>query len=109
MGLVFAWFGIRYFRYGVQVSGQRLTIRGLRTTAVDAADIRAITLQPKKGVEVGRYWVARVELTSGKNIWIDNLECGPASQPPKPERLAIVDEIRALLGLADADLTAETR
>ena len=43
-GLLFAWMGIRQFRYGAQVSGQKLTIRNtFRTYTVDAADIRAIT------------------------------------------------------------------
>lgn len=109
MGLVFAWSGIRQFRNGVQVSGQKLTIRNeFRTYRVDAADIRTITLQPH-GSENGDYWVARVKLTSGKSIWIDNFECGRAGRPPLPDRTAAVEEVRALLGLGDADLTAETR
>lgn len=108
-GLFFEWMGIRQFRNGFQVSGQKLTIRNtLRTYTVDASDIRAITLQ-EKGGEGGTNWLARVELTAGKNIWIDNLDCGRAIDPPIPERAAVVDEIRALLGLGDADLAAETR
>ena len=109
LGLVFAWLGIRQFRNGIQVSDQKLTIRNeLRTYTVAAADIRAITLQPKSVGEGGTRWVPRVELTAGKKMWIDNLECGPASKPPEPGRAAVVAEIRALLGLGDADLTAET-
>jgi hypothetical protein len=107
-GSVLAWMGIRQFRNGVQVSGQKLTIRNeFRTTTVDAADIGAINIQPKDSPN-GPDWVPRVELTSGKSIWIDNFDCGPAGRPPRPERVAIVEEVQALLGLADADFTAET-
>jgi hypothetical protein len=112
VGLAFAWYGIRYLRWGVQVSGQKLTIRNdLRTYTVDAADIRAITLQPKRPAnkDWGPYWATRVELTNGKSIWIGNFDCGPAGRPPRPERVAIVEEVRALLGLRDADFSAETR
>ena len=108
IGLVSAWMGIRQFRCGVQVSGQELTIRNeLRTHTVGAADVRAINLQPKDSPN-GPYWVPRVELTSGKSIWIDNLDCGPARRPPIPERVALLDEVRGLLRLEDADLIAET-
>jgi hypothetical protein len=111
VGFAFAWFGIGHFRCGVQVSGQKLTIRNyLRNYAVDAADISAITLPPKNSTnkEWGPYWATRVELTNGKGIWIDNFDCGPAGRPPRPERVAIVEEVRALLGLGEADFTAET-
>lgn len=109
LGFWMAWMGIRQFRCGVEVSGQKLAIRNeFRTTTVDAADIRAINLQPK-GSPNGPYWVPRVELTSGKSIWIDNFDCGPAGRPPRPERVAIAEEVRALLGLGNADLTAEIR
>jgi hypothetical protein len=108
--LGFAWMGIRQFRNGAQVSGHTLTIRNeLRTYTVDASDIRAITLQPKSSGEGGPRWVARVELTSGKSIWIDNFECGPARKPPIPDRAAAVQAVRALVGLEDTDLTPETR
>lgn len=102
VALAGTWAAARQFRIGAQVSGHKLTIRNeLRTHTVDAADIRAITLQPKAG-EGGSYWVARVELTSGKRIWIDNFVCGRAGKPPKPKRAAIVEEVRVLLGV-DAD------
>jgi hypothetical protein len=104
------WIGIRQFRNGAQVSGHKLTIRNeLRTYTVDASDIRAVTLQPKSVGESGTRWVARVELTSGKGIWIDNFECGPVRERPIPDRAAAVRAVRALLGLEDADLTPETR
>ena len=98
-GLVFAWMGVRQFRNGAKVSGRKLTIRNeLRTYTADACEIRAITLQPKSSSN-GDYWVARVELTSGKSIWIDNFDCGPAGKPPKPDRMAAVEEVRVLLGV----------
>jgi hypothetical protein len=99
IGLVGAWIGIRQFRNGAQVSGHKLTIRNeLRTYTVDAADIRAISLQPKRVGEGGTRWVARVELTAN-SIWIDNFDCGPAGRPPRPDRAATVEEVRALLGV----------
>ena len=102
-GLVCAWIGIRQFRNGVQVTGHKLTIRNeLRTYTVDAADIRAITLQPKSGPN-STEWVARAELTGGKSIWIDNFDCGSAGKPPKPNRAAAVEAVRALLGVADSE------
>ena len=102
--LVCAWMGIRQFRNGAQVSGHKLTIRNeFRTYTVDAADIRAITLQPKSSPN-GSYRVARVELTSGKSIWIDNFDCGPAGKPPKPDRVAAVEAVRALLGVRADDI-----
>jgi hypothetical protein len=106
VGLVCAWLGIRQFRNGAEVSGHKLTIRNeLRTYTVDAADIRAVTLQPRCLGEGGSRWVARVGLASGKSIWIDNFDCGPASKPPIPDRVAAVRAVRALLGLGgDADL-----
>jgi len=103
IALVCTWAAIRQFRNGAQVSGHKLMIRNeIRTYTVDAADIRAITLQPK-GSQNGHYWVARVELTSGKGIWIDNFDCGPAGNPPKPDRAAAVEEVRVLLGVRADD------
>ncbi len=104
VGLVCAWIGIRQFRNGAQVSGHKLTIRNeLRTYTVDAADIRAITLQPKCVGQGGTRWVARVELTAN-SIWIDNFDCGPAGKSPKPDRAAAVEEVRALLGVRADDI-----
>lgn len=104
VALVCAWVGIHQFRCGAQVSGQKLMIRNeLRSYAVDAADIRALTIEPKQGPNAS-YWVARIELTSGKGIWIDNFDCGRTSRPPKPDRVAIVAEVRALLGVGAEDI-----
>jgi hypothetical protein len=102
-GLFFTWGAIRAFRLGVQVSGDTLVIHNeLFTRRVDAGDIRAITLEPKAVSQVATHWVARVELTSGKRIWIEEFDCGTASKPPNPERAAIVEQVRALLGLRDS-------
>jgi hypothetical protein len=102
--LVCGWIGIRQFRDGAQVSGYKLTIRNeFRTYTVDAADIRAISLQPKSGGEGGTRWVARVELTAN-SIWIDNFDCGPTGKPPRPDRLAAVEKVRALLGVRADDI-----
>lgn len=110
VALVCAWAGIRQFRNGARVNGGRLTIRNeLRTYTVDAADIDAISLQPKSNPN-GDHWVARVELTSGKSIWIDNFDCGSTGKPPKPGGAAAVEEIRALLRVrADGIRQPETQ
>ena len=98
LGFLCLWFGIRLLRVGVQVSGEKLTIRSyLRTRTVDASEIRAITLQPKAISQGGNIWIPQVDLIDGTNIWITSFECGPAARPPKLERVATVDELRKLL------------
>jgi hypothetical protein len=98
-GLGAGWLAICRFRMGVQVSGKKLAIRNeQRIYTVDAADIHAITLQKKK-FNYYEWWVAKVELTSGKDICIDNFSCGTTRNPPRPERVAIVEQVRALLGV----------
>lgn len=93
-------FGIRLLRVGVQISGEKLTIRSyLRTRTVNASEIRAITMQPKTISQGGATWIPRVDLTDGTSIWITSFECGPAAAPPKLERVATVDEVRKLLGV----------
>jgi hypothetical protein len=104
-GLFFSWAAICAFRGGVQVSGGKLVIYNeLFTRRVDAGDIRTITLEPKAVSKVVTRWVARVELTSGKSIWIEDFDCGTASKPPIPEQVAIVDQVRALLGVRADDI-----
>jgi hypothetical protein len=99
-GFLCLWFGIRLLRVGVQVRGEKLTIRSyLRTRTVSASDIRAITLQPKTIGQSGNIWIPRVDLIDGTGIWITSFECGPAARPPKLERVATVDELRKLLGV----------
>ena len=100
VGLFLLWVGIRAFRgRGVQVSGGKLIIHNeLLTRRVDTGDIRAISLEPKAVSQVATHWVARVKLTDGKSIWIDNFDGGTTRRPPRPQLAATVDEIRALLG-----------
>jgi Septum formation len=108
LGVLAIWFGIRLCRVGVQVTGQKLTIRNyVRTRTVNASDIRAITLQPKEISQGGAVWIPRVDLTDGTSIWITSFECGPARRPPKLDRVATVDEVQKLLGLKKADDPAE--
>ena len=105
-GLFFVWGAICRFRMGVQVSGQKLTIGNeLRTHIIDVSDIRAITLKPKQISQVATHWKPWVELTSGQGVWIYNFDCGPAGRPPRVESAAIVEEVRALLGIRGNDLT----
>jgi hypothetical protein len=106
--VLFLWMAIRSFRVGVQVSGQKLTIRNeFRTYVIPASSIRAITLKPhSRGQELFDHWMPRVELTRGRGVWIENFDCGRASRPPKPKLAAIVEEVRALLGVGTDDLAA---
>jgi len=100
LGLACLWLGIRLLRAGVQIRGGKLTVRGyFRTRAVNASEIRAITLQPKQISQGGPVWIPRVDLADGTSIWINSFECGPAARPPKPTRVATVDEVRKLLGM----------
>ncbi len=101
LGVLCLWFGIRLLRVGVQVSGEKLTIRSyLRTRTVDASEIRAIALQPKVISQGGAVWIPRVDLTDGTSIWITSFECGPAARPPRLDRVATVEEVRKLLGVS---------
>lgn len=108
LGVLTLWFGIRLCRVGVQVTGQKLTIRNyFRTRTVNASDIRAITLQPKEISQGGAVWIPRVDLNDGTSIWITSFECGPAGRPPKLDRVATVDEVQKLLGIEKAGDPAE--
>jgi hypothetical protein len=81
------------------LNGGKLTIHNeLRTRAVHASDIRAITLEPRAISDGPTRWIARVQLADGSRIWIDDFDCGPASKPTKPELAVTVDEVRMLLG-----------
>jgi hypothetical protein len=99
-GVLLLWLGIRILLAGVQVTGQRLTIRNsLRTRTVNASDIRFITLQQKRDNQGGGSWTPRVDLMDGTSIWITGLGCGGIFGPPDPERVEAVDEVRKLLGI----------
>jgi hypothetical protein len=104
--LFFVWAAICRFRMGVRVSGQKLTIvNELRTHIIDASDIRAITLKPTQISKIATHWKPWVELNSGQGVWIYNFDCGPAGRPPRAESAAILEEVRALLGIRGNDLT----
>jgi DivIVA domain-containing protein len=95
-----AWLGIRLACLGVKLDAGRMTVRNLlRTRTVHIDEIREITLQKKDKGKDGVLWLPRIELTNGKCIWIDSLNCGPCARPPKPERVAVLNELQALVGL----------
>lgn len=105
LGLVGAWLGIRQFRIRAQISSQKLMIRNtFRTYAIDASSIRAITVKYHSSGEGTAHWSPWVELTSGRGVWIDGIDCGNAGKPPRPARVAVVEEIQALLGVEGDDL-----
>jgi hypothetical protein len=98
------WLGIRLLRVAVQIRAGKMTIRSyFRTRTVNVGEIRAISLQPKPTTPAGSQWIPRVDLTNGRSIWINNLECGPADRPPKPYLAASFDEIRRVLGVGADD------
>lgn len=109
-GLALVWLGVRQFWVGVQISAGKVAIRNSwRTRTVDASEIRAITLRPHV-IGEGNRWVPRVELTGGREVWIENFDCGPEKRPAKPELVAAVGEVRALLrGRADNISPPESR
>jgi hypothetical protein len=105
VGLLAVWFGVRAFRAGVHIRGEKLTIRDeFRTRKVSAHEIRAITLQSKTMSAAGSHWVPRVDLIDGKSVWITNFDYGPADRPPPPELAVAVAEVRVLLGVRADDI-----
>jgi hypothetical protein len=104
-GLLAIWLGIRLLRVGLQITAGKMTYRGyFWSRTVDAADIRAITLQPIDETGNGARWIPRVELTGGKGFWIRSLDLSRARKPPKPRLAAQLDDIRALLGITAEDM-----
>jgi hypothetical protein len=104
IGLAVAWLGSRQFRIRAQVSGHKLMIRNTyRTYAIDASSIRAITVKEHSSGEGTAHWFPWVELTSGRGVWIDGIDCGRVGKPPRPERVAVVEEIQALLARVSND------
>ena len=49
--------------------------------------------------ESGVYWLPRITLVSGRRIWVDALELGPAGRPPDADRMITFDDLTAALGL----------
>jgi len=107
VGLLGIWLGIRLLGVGVlQVRAGKMRVRGyFRTRAVEASEIRAITLLPKDvgGESQHLRWRARVKLTGGKGFWIYGFDGGRAGKPPNPGLAAALDEVRALLGVSADD------
>jgi len=96
-----AWFGVRWFRAGVEISSGRMTVRNLWRTRVIAIDeIHRIDLATRRGDHASPlHWVPRIDLTNGDSLWIEGFSCGMAPGPPDPEGLAALGELRTLIGL----------
>jgi hypothetical protein len=104
IGFLIVWLGIRLVRVGVQISSEKMTIRGYFVTrTVNASEIRALSLQPKDNGEGQLRWIPQIELTSGKSFSIDSFDCGPARNPPRPEMSATIEDVRTLLGVKSPD------
>jgi hypothetical protein len=71
---------------------------------IEASSIRAITLIPRSLGQGADHWRPLVVLTTGRCVCIENFDCGHAKWPPRPERVAVVEELRALLGVEGDDL-----
>ena len=107
VGLLGIWLGIRLLRLGVlQISAGKMTVRGyLRTRTVEVSEIRAFTLRRRDETGNGPRWIVRVGLAGGKGFWIPSFACGSARRPPRPQLAAIVEQVRALLGIEGDDDT----
>jgi len=102
--LLCSWLGIRLLRVAVEISAGEMTIRSyFRTRTVNVGEIRAISLQSKSTGQGVTQWIPRVDLTDGRSIWINNLECGRADRPPRPYLAASFDELRGVLGVGADD------
>lgn len=98
-GLSCIYEGIRMPFAGVRLGGRKMTIRNFsRTYVINASDIRAITLEYRE--RNGGYWGPKVHLTNGRSIWLQGFYTQVADSRAAPRELvAIVDEIRAALGI----------
>ncbi len=96
-----AWFAVRWFRLGAEISSGRMTVRNLWRTRVIAIDeIHRIDLAAKRGDHASPpHWFPLIHLTNGDSVWIDGFSCGIAQRPPDPGGLAALGELRALIGL----------
>lgn len=87
------------FRTAVIVSNGIVTIRrALRSRTVNADEIRSVTLEKVQREEF-LFWIPMAELASGEFVSLNALGCGIASKPPKPARLAELNDFMALIGL----------
>jgi len=95
------------FRTAVIVSNGIVTIRrALRSRTVNAHEIRSVTLEKVQREEF-LFWIPMAELASGEFVWLNALGCGIASKPPKPERLAQLNDFMALIGLGAISQTGD--
>jgi hypothetical protein len=99
-GVFCGWLGFRSFRVGVYVRPGVLIVNNwFRTRTLHRSQIAEINVMPRREGEDGLWWRVSVELMDGSSIWISAIDCGKASptEMPKPDRVAVVDEIRRLL------------
>jgi hypothetical protein len=82
---------------GVRVSAGRVAVRTWRTRTVGTEEIRDITLETKSNGP-NSFWVPRMRLANGDDIWLTALSCGSALRPPVSWRLASLDKFQSLIG-----------
>jgi hypothetical protein len=103
-GLVGIVVGTVLLRFRVVVDEEGLTsynVKGGKRRA-ERQDIRAIDLRSKQWGTLTRPVEVRVpyvQLPDGAGFWLDPLAGTAVSWPPRPEQLAMVGEIRNLLGM----------
>jgi hypothetical protein len=69
---------------------------------IDSHQITAIELRTMAG-RFARYRVPAVVLNSGAEVKIRALALGRSTDPPIPQQLAVLDEIRSIIGLPIAE------
>jgi hypothetical protein len=86
-------------RTGVRVSAGRVSVRNLwRTRTVDIEEIRDITWETRNNGQ-NNFWVPRIRLANGDDIWLTGLSCGSASHPSVAWRLASFNKFQSLIGV----------
>jgi hypothetical protein len=92
--------GVRAPFLGVRVCGQQVKVtNGLRTYRAGTRDVTGITLERKSmGPNDVDRWVPRMHLADGGEFWLEAFSCGAASKDPDPQKVRLLDELRALIG-----------
>jgi hypothetical protein len=101
LGLCALWFGICMLKQGVTIGPDRMLVwNELSFLRVDPRQVRALTLVRRSKGDAGVLWEAQVDRFEGRPVRIRAMNYGPASVPPSPARLQLLNEMRQVLGVA---------
>jgi hypothetical protein len=97
---IVCWYcGFRCLRFGVVVTSQGITVHNFfLTRTANVTQIAAIDLEAHDSGEAGLHWVPRVKRNNGSRFWVSGLDFGRAEIAPSPDGLALLEEIRNVLG-----------